>query len=164
AWVICRVMRARCAAMKKLLGWAVVVVGLVAPAARADVNGLVRDLGSRDPDLRRQAAKQLGELGPDAKEAVPALTKALKDEDVFVRRFAAQALGSVGPEAPGAVSALSAALKDKDKRVVEAAASALGKMGEGGVKPLVELIKDKNRPAMARRTAVESLGKIGPAA
>src|SRR5262245_48146237 len=79
----------------------------------ADVKALVTKLQSADSDVRRQAARDLGELGKDAKAAVPALTNALKDKDLFVRRYAAQALGEIGPDAKGAVSKLSLLMLDE---------------------------------------------------
>ena len=138
-----------------------VALGL-APVVRGDVEGLVRDLRSKDPDQRRTAAIELGKMGAAAKGATDALARSLKDEDPFVRRFAAQALGEIGPAARQAVPALAAALRDRHKGVVSAAAAALGKMGPGGVKALTDLAKDASKPAEARRLAVESLGKIGP--
>src|SRR5262249_7674860 len=150
--------------MRTLAGSLCVALWLASPSAAADLEGLLRDLKAKDPDLRRAAASGLRDLGAEAKPAVDALVKALKDEDLFVRRFSAQALGEIGPEADGAVSARSSALRDREKRVVEAAAHALGKFGSAAVRPLTDVVKDRNRPAEVRRIAIESLGKIGPPA
>ena len=134
---------------------------LTAPL-RADVNGLVTDLASKDPDVRRQAAKKLAEMeAQDVKSAFSALVKSLKDEDVFVRRFSAQALGAIGTEVKGTVPALTAALKDRDKRVIQAAVEALGKSGPDGVKPLAELLKDKKQEPNTRLKIVQALGNAG---
>src|SRR5215475_7338731 len=100
--------------MRTLAGSLCVALWLASPSAAADVMGLLSDLKSKDPDVRRTAATELGKLGAEAKPAVDALVRALKDEDVFVRRFSAQALGEIGPEAGGAVPALSAALRDRE--------------------------------------------------
>lgn len=137
---------------------------VLAASAHADVDSLIKDLGSKDSDIRRAAARQLGEMGPEAKTAAGALTKSLKDEDVFVRRFAVQALGNLGEDVSGVVPALTTALKDSDKRVIQAAAEALGKTGAAGVKPLAEIAKDKTKDGMTRVKAVQSLGKIGKGA
>ncbi len=134
---------------------------IVTAPLRADVDGLVRDLAAKDSDVRRQAASRLAEMGIDAKSAFTALVKSLKDEDVFVRRFSAQALGSFGTEVKGTVPALTAALKDRDKRVIQAAVDALGKTGPAGVKPLAELLKDKDQQPATRLKIVQSLGKAG---
>jgi HEAT repeat protein len=148
--------------MKALAG-ILAVAWLSASASAADVSALIKDLKSGDPDVRRNAAKQLAEHKDELKSAIPALTAALKDSDVFVRRFATQALGEAGND-KGVMAALSLALRDQDRRVVEAAAEALGKVGAPGVKPLIDLVKDKKKPSEVRRKAVVSLGKIGPEA
>jgi HEAT repeat protein len=133
-------------------------------SARADVNSLMADLSSKDADIRRSAASELGKMGPDAKPAFSALVKALKDEDKYVRRFSALAIGNLGSDVKGAAAALSVALKDREKVVVQAAADALAKTGPEGVKPLTDLVKDKGIDAVSRKKAVESLGKIGKVA
>jgi len=142
--------------MTKLLLVAFALLSLACAAGAADVPALVKQLKSPDPDLRRAAAKGLGEAGPDAKPAITALTTALADKDLFVRRFAAQALGEIGPEAKSAVKPLSDALKDPKKEVVEAAATALGKIG--AVEPLAALVSDARKDPAARRKAIEALG------
>jgi HEAT repeat protein len=127
----------------------------------ADVEGLIKKLKDRDPEVRRSAAKALGEAGPEAKTAVSALAHALKDSDLYVRRFAAQSLGEIGGDARAAVPALVNALNDPKREVVEAAASALGKMGKAGVEPLAKLVKDGSNDPEIRRKAVEALGELG---
>src|SRR5262249_28367359 len=148
--------------MRSLTGSLCLALWLAAPSAAADLDGLMRDLKSKDSDVRRTAAIELGKLGAEAKPAVDALVKALKDDDVYVRRFSAQALGGIGPDASGSVSALTSALRDRDKRVVEAAAQALGKIGSGGGQGLTAGGKDRHPPAGGRRGAHEQLGENGP--
>src|SRR5216683_3262674 len=121
--------------MKRLFGFVVVIACCFASAATAaDVDELVKRLKDADNDVRRAAAKSLGEAGADAKTAVGALSQALKDNDLFVRRFAAQALGMIGPDAKDSVPSLAVLLKDgkEKKEVQEAAATALGKIGKPG--------------------------------
>ncbi len=144
--------------MRTMLLIALALLGLTCAAVAADVPSLVKQLKSPDPDLRRAAAKELGEAGPDAKTAITALTTALGDKDLFVRRFAAQALGEIGPEAKSAVKPLSEALKDPKKEVAQAAATALGKIG--AVEPLAALAGDTRRDPAARRKAIEALGAM----
>jgi HEAT repeat protein len=134
------------------------------PSAYPDVARLARDLGSKEVQVRRDAARELGKLGPEAKGAFAALARAIRDEDKYVRRFSAQALGNLGSEVQGVVPVLVDALKDREKAVVQAAAEALARTGAEGVKALTELVKEKRTDATARKTAVESLGKIGPPA
>jgi HEAT repeat protein len=124
----------------------------------------VQDLESKDSDLRRQAAKQLGELGPDARTAFSALVKALKDEDVYVRRFAALALGTIGGEERSTVDALSAALKDSNKRVITAAVESLGKIGPAGVTPLIEVLQAKSLDPGLKVQVVQSMRRAGKGA
>src|SRR5207237_2079692 len=107
-----------------------------------EVDGLLKELQSPDSDLRRAAAKRLGELKADAKATGPALVNAVKnDKDLFVRRFAAQALGEVGADPKAAVPALSALLKENTKELSDAALHSLGKMGSAAVPALVEALK-----------------------
>src|SRR5205807_6062275 len=105
-------------------------------AEAADVRDLVAKLGNTDSDVRRAAAKELGELGSEAKPAVPALIKALNDRDLFVRRFAAEALGNIGPDARLAIPKLVKATSDSRKEMALASVDALGKMGPEAVDAL----------------------------
>jgi HEAT repeat protein len=133
----------------------------ILPARGADVEALIKQLKDSDPDLRRSAAKALGEAGSEAKTAVAALSAALKDKDLFVRRFSAQSLGELGPDARDAVPALRKAVDDPKKEVQEAAVGALGKIGLEGVSTLAALVKDANRPPIIRRAAADALQSIG---
>ena len=108
--------------MRKLLGLLVLLV-FTAPSA-ANVDDLIKKLGSKDSDARRSAANDLMELGKDAKPAAKALTAALKDSDRFVRRYAARALGNIGPDAKAALTALKKAEKDEDANVRQVAQAA----------------------------------------
>lgn len=149
--------------MKALIGCIGILV-LAAPAPLppdVDVSEFVKQLKDDDPEVRRAAARALGEKGPGARAAVPALAAALKDKDLFVRRFSAQALGEIGPEAKSAIPALAGALNDGRKEVVAAAAGALGKMGPDGVTTLTDIAKDKKRDVALRRRSVEALGMLG---
>jgi HEAT repeat protein len=149
--------------MKHLLA-SLLAVLMLAASGRANVEALIADLKSNDPDVRRTAARQLGERGVEARPGLDALVKALKDEDVFVRKFSALALGGIGGEVKGVVPALAGALKDRDKRVVQAAAEALGKTGTAGVKPLTEVVKNKSLDHNTRLKAVQALGQVGKGA
>jgi HEAT repeat protein len=149
--------------MRVLLAVAGIVM-CVLPVRGADVEVLIKQLKDRDTDVRRAAAKSLGEAGKEARSAVLALSAALKDSDLFVRRFSAQALGDIGPEAKDAVPALRKAIDDPKKEVQEAAVSALGKIGLPSVDVLAAVVKDANRLPLVRRTAADALQAIGPEA
>ena len=49
------------------------------PKAAPAVSELIVVLNDPDIEVRRGAARALGQIGPDAEDAVPALIKALKD-------------------------------------------------------------------------------------
>jgi HEAT repeat protein len=147
--------------MKRFLGLLCVTLCLISSARADGVSQLVKQLKDTDAEMRRSAAKSLGEMGADAKEAVPDLMKSLKDGDMFVRRFSAQALAGIGPDAKDAIPALKDALGDKRKEVAEAAAGALAKLGPNGVSTLSDLAKDKKKDTVLRQKAVEALGHAG---
>jgi HEAT repeat protein len=79
-----------------------------------------------DGDVRRAAARALGNIAPDAATTVPALMEALKDKVVSVKLAAIGALGQYGPDGRPAVAALRelAAMKN-DKKISQAAKGAL---------------------------------------
>jgi HEAT repeat protein len=144
-------------------------VAVTATAAMADdVSNLVKQLKSGDVEVRRTAAKALGDGGPSAKDAVPGLTEALRDSDLYVRRFAAQSLGQIGPAAKSAVPALSTILKrgSDRKEVLAAVTDAISKIGggSGSVDALAATLVDSSRDTESRRAAAEALGKLGSAA
>ena len=177
--------------MRKLLGVLLVCVGAASVAAE-DVSGLINKLKSRDNEVRREAAKELGEKGKDAKAAVGPLTAALKDSDRFVRRWSAEALGKIGPDAKTSIPALEKLLDDGSQPVREAAIRAIAKMGpealpaltkavkstsdvqevavpalaelgEPAARPLADAIKDGKMNASLRRKAVAAVVKLGKA-
>jgi HEAT repeat protein len=104
---------------------AATVLGQMQSEAAAVAPALLAALHSTDGDVRRAAARSLGQLG---KAAFPALgqAKALQDPDPEARRLVIEALGRIGSDA---VNPLTAALKDKSPAVRRAAARALGNLG-----------------------------------
>ena len=89
---------------------------------------LTEQLGSDDVQIRRAAARELGEMGPAAAAAVGALQDAVDDRDREVRRFSSIALGEAGPAAKAAVPTLTRALSDDELAVRLAAAFSLEKL------------------------------------
>lgn len=144
-----------------LTGLLVSCIWLVSTAEGAELRELIAKLKDTDSDVRRAAAKELGELGPEAKTAVPDLIRVMRDKDLFVRRFAAEALGNVGPDAKKAIPALAAAMTDERKEVQIAAVDALGKIGSESIPALISALKDPNKDPGIRRKAAQGLGKIG---
>src|SRR5262245_11242279 len=91
----------------QLLSLTVALAGLSGQQALAqskeDVPDLIKDLKSKDENVRIKAAIELGKIGEDATAAIPALTAALKDGSDEVRGFSIAALGSMKKEAKSAV-------------------------------------------------------------
>ncbi len=104
---------------------AVVALGRIASQAEEAAPALLAALRHADPDVRRAAARSLGQAGP---RVIPALKQALVDPDQQVRRGAVEALGWMGPAAKAAQPALIEALRDTDEQVRRSAARALGKI------------------------------------
>jgi HEAT repeat protein len=146
-------------AVRKLLGLSLVLV--FASASAANVDDLVKKLSSKDNEVRRAAAKELGELGKDAKPAVKPLIKALGDSDRFVRRFAAEALGSIGPDAKEAIPALSKLLNDSNQPVRQAAIKSIGKMGDAAIPALTKALSGTSD---VQDIAITALGQLGSSA
>ena len=92
---------------------------------RSARNQIITAATGRDPLVRRQAIRQLGQRR--ATEAVPALAKLLKDPDASVRFHAATALGRIGQRA--SVPALLSALDDPDAFARYATFTALNRTG-----------------------------------
>ena len=138
-----------------------VSIWFTAYAQGADVRDLIAKLKNKDSDVRRSAAKELGELKTEAKSAVPELIRATRDKDLFVRRYAAEALGNIGPDAKSGITALSAVTNDEKKEVAEAAVDALGRIGPDAIPALTSVLKDPNKHSNVRRKAAVALGKLG---
>jgi HEAT repeat protein len=102
-------------------------LGQIEADADAVAPALIGALHSRDADVRRAAARSLGQLGT---AAFPSLKKAnaLRDPDAEARRMVVEALGWMGPVA---MPALVASLKDTaaGPAARRAAARALGNLG-----------------------------------
>ncbi|MFO0878632.1 MAG: HEAT repeat domain-containing protein [Gemmataceae bacterium] len=145
-------------------GLLLLAICAVASAEGAEVRDLTAKLKSPDSDVRRSAAKELGDLGTEAKDAVPELTRALKDRDLFVRRFVAEALGKIGPDARSAIPGLTMAMNDERKEVQIAAVESLGKIGPESIPALTIAIKDLNKDALVRKKATQALATMGPRA
>lgn len=92
---------------------ALVILALVAPAARAGQAPVADELKSSNPDVRARAARDLGRQGDAA--AVPALASALNDPSTKVRREVVVALSQI--HAPASTDALITATRDTDPDV-----------------------------------------------
>jgi HEAT repeat protein len=124
------------ASLLLLMALAVALLGSPMPAAADDtldklqaraLERYLKDLGSRYPETRRDAAEGLG--GYEEAQAVAALAGALSDEDAGVRAAAAGSLWETGEEAAAARPALERALTDPEPGVRVRAAGALEAIG-----------------------------------
>ena len=123
----------------------------------AEIEKLIRGLGSSRWEARRAASEALANLGSPA---VGPLIDALRDKNPDVRWAAIRALGKLGD--PVAVKSIIKALRDEDSGVRKTAAEALGKIGDAkATVPLIAAVDDENWSV--RQAAVESLGKMGHA-
>ncbi len=120
------------------------------------LGALVGALHHADEDVRRAAARSLGEIGPPA---LPAIQKVLGGKDARTSREAAESLGYLGS---AAIPALTVALRHADPQVRRIAARALGRLGHEAKKAqsaLVEAVSDPD--ASVRDTAAEALKRVG---
>ena len=134
----------------------------ISPLALADLQQSLTDLESRDWQVRRAAARSLGDSRTEDRQAIAALTSSLRDPDSRVRRTAADALGQIGDKASRSVPQLVAVFDDIDPSVVAAAARATGKMGRRAsraVNDLTGLLAHED--ARVRLAASASLGQMG---
>ncbi|MCC6419049.1 MAG: HEAT repeat domain-containing protein [Gemmataceae bacterium] len=104
---------------------------LSGPAVKDAIEPLLLALkNDESADVRRAAAKALGDIAPEPMKTVPALIDALKDRAVGVKTAAAVALGQYGPDARPAIPALRELAKDKsNKKTSKIAQGALKMIG-----------------------------------
>jgi HEAT repeat protein len=124
--------------------------------AKKNVQGLIKALTDKDPEVRKGSAESLGKL-KDVR-AVNALVAALTDGEWKIRAEAAYALGEIGPQE--AVLPLIAALEDGDRDVCINAAHALGKIrSKEAVVPLIATLNA--RGSFEGEFIANALGNIG---
>ena len=129
---------------------------------------LISHLRDTDPDIRKDAAFNIGRLRQPAKVAIiPQLTALLKDSNSDIRRSAAGAFSSFLMDAielrEGAVKAVLPLLQDPNRDVRNSAAQALGfmnkaKLAEALVPELISQLKDAD--PQARISAIDTLASL----
>jgi HEAT repeat protein len=114
----------------------------------------LRQLKSKDPEVRRRAAEKLG--NSRSKGAIGALVEALDDDSFRVSLAAQKALEQIGS---AAVKPLLTALQDHREQVRRYAAWALGNIGDQrAIEPLTAALKDATWSVRnAAATALDSL-------
>jgi len=152
------------------------------------VEPLIPGLGDREENVRKAAAKALGQLGEGAlaetvlaalkgnpqtvvdlgdPRAVEPLIAAIGDENERVRQGAARALGQLGD--PHALEPLTAALDDESKWVRQAAVISLGRIGDRRAVEMLFVVLGRSgthrvlgdRDEDVREAAAIALGQIG---
>lgn len=163
------------------------------PEARAAVPALIAALKHREKAVRDSARHALGRIGPPAvpalidalkspsegagvlaaealaavlprpKEAVPALRDALQRDRSHASVYA-RTLGEIGPPARAAIKELDGLLSDAAARV-EAAVALVRIDPEQTDRPVSVLVEEvKAADEKRARTAIDALGRLGPAA
>jgi HEAT repeat protein len=146
---------------------AIEVLETFGPAAAPAATALVNALADTDPFVRWSAARTLGKISPVAAEtAVPGLARLLADADLDLRLAAATALEHYGSMAKAAVPDLIRALSATDAPVRLAAVRTLRAIGAPDASPAVSALSTlmADPDARVRKSAAETLGKLGPAA
>ncbi|MEN6516831.1 MAG: HEAT repeat domain-containing protein [Methanospirillum sp.] len=128
--------------------------GALITIGRPAVDPLIAALTGSDLQVRRAAARVLGEIGDP--HAIEPLLHALKDSRANVRAAAVSGLVKIGGPA---VDPLIATLGDFDIHAREGAAVALGKLGDArAVEPLIAALGDSDeRVRSAAGDAVQRL-------
>jgi len=118
-----------------------------------EVKESTADLASDNPNIRREAARRLGELS-EARLAEEALAVALWDQDQLVRWGVTKALGTLWQ-----IQAL-VDLGNANNRIRRNSARSLRGMQDTRiVEPLLVALQDQDR--IVRKIAMESLGTLG---
>jgi HEAT repeat protein len=123
---------------------------------KGDLEGLVKLLDSKKPEVRREVAAILRDWGKP--ESLTGLLKAAKDEDWRVRVFAIQGLSRL--KDPAIEEVLRSASKDSDWEVQKEALTALVKAGRG-LAPMLAAIRFNS--AELRELAAVRLGDFSEA-
>jgi len=115
----------------------------------------------RDAEVRRTAAKRLGDLGADASEAIPALASILGSTEPELAVTAAEALKKIGR---GAVPELIKQLSSPRTEAKLRAIAVLVQFGPGAKEalPALRILAEKGEPAI-RGEATDAISRIAPA-
>jgi len=141
----------------------------------------IRALGDKDPNVRGEAARTLGDYGPRAKSAVAALTLGLADKEErarwisadfcmqrAVRYDMAEALGKIGPAAASALPKLRKMLQtDEDGEVHATVAQAVLRIDprdKEALPALIKVLQDEDNGTGGPEEALAVLESLGPAA
>jgi len=130
------------------------------PAIPALVKTLKTDFGGRGSEATHQDYRSALALSAIGEPAVEGLRGLLGEKKESVRAEVIMSLGRIGPPAKAAVPDLIPLLTDQSERIRREASVALAGIGEAAIGPLVEAAEGAD--AIARRMALEGLGRCGP--
>jgi len=121
----------------------------------------------KDTEVKRGAARALGQMRSESKIVVPALAAGLKSPEDILVADCSIALGQIGKEAKPAVPELVAAFQNKDREnyirgQCARALAAIGPEAKEAVPALLDALKDKSKEISA--VAAYALRKIDPEA
>lgn len=144
---------------------------LAALAGNDEIGALVKALKDPSPQVRWQAAEDLGQLGARAKDSIPALIEATKDKHPCVRGRALNALSFIPAQPKIVVPVLVRALKETANaatpgtkgsiEVGEIAAFSLANIGPKARPAVPALLQMLDERGMTRRNAaIYALGRI----
>lgn len=132
---------------------------------KPDVGALVNQLKDPQYQVRRKAAKTLGEIATEADVAVPPLSEmVLDDEDSITREVAAEALRHFGPKAAPVVPKLLKAVKEETGYRRDTVISCLGKLGLEAETVVPVLVAASGEQQPTKNYALRALGNFGPGA
>jgi HEAT repeat protein len=127
------------------------------------VPALVNALRDKDPKVRQEAIRAVGQLGTAARAAIPAVIELLNADDGYERVLAAEALAYLEARSPAAISALVKIMAERDLGLGGQAIAALGRIGpsaEAAVPALTEAVRSTD-PAF-RIEAALALAQVKP--
>jgi len=119
--------------------------------------------GSRDPDVRHDAVKELRRAN-DARTRATLIALAQSDPDDDVRDEAVESLGAAFPDAETVRVVAAIARRDPNEHVMREAVETLGRMKNGAGLPVVIDIARTHPHPTVRREAVESIRDEAPRA
>jgi hypothetical protein len=138
-------------------------VASIGPEAK-DVADLTKLLKTAPAESRVVVLEALARLGSNAKKAAPEIAALAKTGDKATKLKAMQALQASGATDADLTALMNEVLKDADKEIGVEAARTLVKMGKGATVVSFLAKEVKAGPDNLRKTAIQTLGDIGPAA
>jgi len=128
---------------------------LVGVLSADDTSKYVQELSSKDPGVRMEAARKLGEIR-DAAAVIPLIGILKEDKDWNVRGSAEDALVNIGTPA---VESLAGLLRDNDWDVRRRAARTLGEIKDPQGIQALEVAMHTDKDCCVRRFSCEGIGE-----